>query len=91
MKELKQDLIDALDDHVESFGGMSDEILNGIIDMVIPKEYTTLLELAIDDLDLALEAPAVYGFDGEHNAINAIVGVLYQKLERIARKHLNFY
>lgn len=59
-----------------------------IVDSVIPVYNYDLLTIAASNLDLATEDPEIYGFDGEHTAVNAIAGNLFAHLEELASEYL---
>lgn len=72
----------------EGFGEYENDVIHEIVDGSIPVYTADLLECALGNLWLATEEPEVYGFGGEHSAVNAIVGNLYEHLYEIAVEEL---
>ena len=88
--DLEQEVISEVQDRFanEGFGKYENDVIHEIVDGSIPVYTADLLECAMDNLWLATEEPEVYGFGGEHSAVNAIVGNLYEHLCEIAIEEL---
>lgn len=84
--DLEQEVISKVEERFEGegFGRYEHDVIHKIVDDSIPVYTADLLECALENLWLAHEEPEAYGFGGEHSAVNAIVGNLYQHLYEIA-------
>ena len=56
------------------------EVIFELADSNTPIYTGDLLETAISSYDLAVTEPEVFAFDGEHTAVNAIAGNIYEEL-----------
>ena len=88
--DLEQEVISEVQDRFanEGFGKYENDVIHEIVDGSIPVYTADLLECAMDNLWLATEEPEAYGFGGEHSAVNAIVGNLYEHLCEMAIEEL---
>lgn len=87
MNDLRNSLIETLDDNIEEIKSKNDlmaDIISEYIDSEMPIYHWIYLELAMDRVDLATIEPDIYGFNGKHTAINAIAGNVYLDLEETA-------
>lgn len=84
--DVEQEVISEVEERFkgEGFGRYENDVIREIVEGFIPCYTADLLKCALDDLWLATEEPEAYGFGGEHSAVNAIVGNLYQHLYEIA-------
>ena len=89
--DLEQEVISEVEERFqdEGFGKYESDVIHEIVDGSIPYYTADLLECALDNLWMATEEPEVYGFDGAHTAVNAVVGNLYKHLCEIAIEALD--
>lgn len=82
LDQLRDELSDAVEGQRISLAADADnyDVMHEIVDGLIPVYHYRLLEVAMSKLDLATCAPEAYGFNGEHTAVNAIAGALYDEL-----------
>lgn len=82
MYDLKNDVrSEVVNSFEEIFNSSSPERrLDELVDSYCPIYYADILECAISDFQLAVSVPEAYAFNGEHTAINAISGNIYEAL-----------
>ncbi len=51
-----------------------------IADSSVPIYHSDLLEVALDEVELAIVEPEILAFDGAATAVNAIAGNIYQEV-----------
>ena len=79
MHILKETIEESIKDAMEE--EWYDDIEDGlheIIDSHMPIYTYEILQYALDEPGLAIEEPEIYAFDGKHNAVNAILGNIYE-------------
>ena len=91
---LEQDVKEEIDERIKDYGLLDDDdagdTLHEIVDGTIPVYTRDLLAVAMDGPDwIAATEPEIWGilFSGEHNAVNAIAGNLYEYLYSIASEY----
>ena len=80
MHALKESIEEAIKDAIEE--EWYDDVEDGlyeIVDSYMPIYTYQILEFALDEPNLAIEEPEIYAFDGKHNAVNAILGNIYEE------------
>ena len=89
--QLKTDLLDELKDRKKEIleDEYPDDLIREIVDSFTPIMTYDLLEVAQDDLWLAVDEPDIMAFDGKNTAVNAIAGNLYDYLFEIAIEWLD--
>jgi hypothetical protein len=90
--QLEQDVKEEIDERIKDAGLLGEkypeDTLAEIADGAIPVYYADLLAVAANDPGpLAIRVPEVWAFGGEHNAVNAIAGNLYDHLYQVASEY----
>ena len=81
----KEDIKDCIEN--EDVGKYPEDRIHEIVDGNMPIYTFEILEVALSDIELAAVVPEVYGFDGSHNAVNAITGNLYDEVYQAASEY----
>ena len=80
MHTLKEAIKESIKEAIED--DLYDDIEDGlheIVDSHMPIYTYEIIEYALDDISLAVTEPETYAFDGKHNAVNAILGNIYDE------------
>jgi len=87
IQRLEKNLIEILEDEKEDIlnDKYPEDRITEIVDDSVPVYTYDLLEVAQSDLWLAVGVPEIYAFTGEKNAINAIAGNIYERLNEKAQ------
>lgn len=90
LSTLERDLEDTLSDNRDDIlnSEYPEDLLHEYIDSTIPVGNSEILEVGGNSYWLYTEEPEVYGFDGKHTALNAIVGNIYKHLSEKAYEWL---
>ena len=76
-KQLRQEVRDNAVELMQD--AYPEDRLAEIVDCSVPIYTSELMELAADNLDLAVRSPEILAFDGECSAVNAVAGNVYEE------------
>ena len=90
IENLKTNLLKELNNNKEDIlkNKYPEDYINEIVDSNVPVYNSDLLEMAINDLTLAVDSPDILAFDGRPSAVNAIAGNIYELLYEEAMRWL---
>ena len=93
LRGLKEDLLSELEDNKEEIMDLEEDDRSDRIgefaDGCVPVFNYDLLEVAQDELWLAVDEPEILAFDGKSTAVAAIAGNIYQELVEAGQNWLN--
>ena len=91
LQNLQDDLLQELEDNKEEIlrADYPEDYIAELVDSSIPTITFDLLDIAENDLQLAVDEPEVLAFDGKSTAIAAIAGNIYQELMETAEEWLS--
>ena len=84
-KQTREEIADCIQE--KDVGEYPEDRINEIVDSNMPIYTYEILQVALRDIDLAVIEPEIYGFDGIHNAVNAIVGNIYDAVYEDAMEY----
>ena len=79
LRDFEKDLISELNERKEEIlsSEYPEDLISEIADSYVPIYNSDLLEMAVEDLWLAVDEPDVLAFDGKSTAVAAIAGNIY--------------